>query len=231
MIKKNHITCFLPCRKGSKRILNKNMRPFSGRENGLLEIKLDQLIKCDKIDEIIVSSDDSCVLNYANNLNSNKIKTFLRNDKLSSDLTSTDDLILHALDLINYGHILWTHVTSPFISSNHYNKVIERYFSEIEGDFDSLMSVTELKSFIWNDKPLNYDRSIEKWPRTQTLDPLYEINSGIFLSSANNYKSFKDRIGKTPFLYTLDKITGHDIDWPEDFVIGEVIANKKLNEF
>ena len=231
MMKKNHITCFLPCRKGSKRILNKNMRPFSARENGLLEIKLDQLIKCDKIDEIIVSSDDSCVLNYANNLNSNKIKTFLRNDKLSSDLTSTDDLILHALDLINYGHILWTHVTSPFISSNHYNKVIERYFSEIEGDFDSLMSVTELKSFIWNDKPLNYDRSIEKWPRTQTLNPLYEINSGIFLSSANNYKSFKDRIGKTPFLYTLDKITGHDIDWPEDFVIGEVIANKKLNEF
>jgi len=231
MIKKNHITCFLPCRKGSKRILNKNMRPFSGRKNGLLEIKLDQLIKCDKIDEIIVSSDDSCVLNYANSLNSNKIKTFLRNDKLSSDLTSTDDLILHALDLINYGHILWTHVTSPFISSNHYNKVIERYFSEIEGDFDSLMSVTELKSFIWNNKPLNYDRSVEKWPRTQTLNPLYEINSGIFLSSANNYKSFKDRIGKTPFLYILDKITGHDIDWPEDFVIGEVIANKKLNEF
>ena len=76
MKKKNQITCFLPCRKGSKRILNKNMRPFSGRENGLLEIKLDQLIKCDTINEIIVSSDDSSVLNYANSLNSNKIKTF-----------------------------------------------------------------------------------------------------------------------------------------------------------
>ena len=93
------------------------------------------------------------------------------------------------------------------------------------------MSVTKLKSFIWNDKPLNYDRSIEKWPRTQKLQPLYEINSGIFLSSVSNYRFFKDRIGKNPFLYPLDKITGHDIDWPEDFVIGEVIANKRLNEF
>ena len=43
------------------------------------------------------------------------------------------------------------------------------------------MTVTKIQKFIWNDrKPVNYNRNLEKWPKTQTIEPLWEVNSGIF---------------------------------------------------
>lgn len=54
---------FLPCRKGSQRVPNKNTRSFAGIEGGLLRIKLEQLLACKKIDKIYLSSDDEVVLN------------------------------------------------------------------------------------------------------------------------------------------------------------------------
>ncbi|EMK6729028.1 acylneuraminate cytidylyltransferase family protein, partial [Vibrio cholerae] len=99
----------------------------------------------------------------------------------------------------------------------------------LEKGYDSLMTTTLIHGFLWNeDTAINYDRSQEKWPRTQTIEPVHEINSGVFLNSAENYQKFDDRIGSKPFLYTMDKITAHDIDWHEDFIIAEAIAKNGL---
>ena len=49
------ITVVVPIRKGSQRILNKNFKPFAGKN--LLAIKLDTLTKINVIDEIIIVSD------------------------------------------------------------------------------------------------------------------------------------------------------------------------------
>ena len=37
------LTLFLPCRRGSERVANKNTRPFADHPGGLLGVKLDQL--------------------------------------------------------------------------------------------------------------------------------------------------------------------------------------------
>ena len=49
---KDKVIAFLPCRKGSERVKEKNTRSFAGIEGGLTKIKLDQLIACPEIDEI-----------------------------------------------------------------------------------------------------------------------------------------------------------------------------------
>ena len=91
------------------------------------------------------------------------------------------------------------------------------------------MTTTFFNGFLWNDKgPLNYDRKIEKWPRTQTLAPLHEVNSAVFLASANVYSRHLDRIGNRPYLYPLDRFIGHDIDWEEDFLMAEQLLVSKL---
>ena len=96
--------------------------------------------------------------------------------------------------------------------------------------FDSLMTVTEIQSFIWDDSgPINYDRTEEKWPRTQTIKPIYEINSGVFLADCEIYRKNKDRIGDCPYLYKLDQLDGFDIDWPEDFVIAQQMCAQGLS--
>lgn len=223
------LSCFLPCRKGSERVVKKNIKPFAGNEFGLIQIKLKQLLSVKRIDEIFLTTNDDDILNYAYGLNDSRLVLHKRDESLSSSNTSTDSLVAHALELISDGDIMWTHVTSPFINATYYDDIIDKFYAALNDGYDSLMTTTELFSFLWEDgKPFNYDRKIEKWPRTQTLKPIHEVNSGAFLAPVGIYEKYKDRIGEKPLLYALNKLVSHDIDWPEDFVIAECIAEKGL---
>lgn len=223
------IKCFLPCRKGSERVPYKNTRPFAGYCQGLLELKLNQLLAVAEIETVVLSTNDEEILGFGEGLNHPKLQLHKRIDSLALSCTSTDQLISHALNLIPDSHILWTHVTSPFITSKDYQSIIEAYLSCLESGYDSLMTTHKIQGFLWDEnKPINYDRALEKWPRTQTIKPIYEVNSGVFLSHASNYQQFSDRIGNKPKLYTLDKIKSFDIDWLDDFAIAECIAKSGL---
>ena len=223
------ITCFLPCRAGSQRVVRKNIKPFASYEHGLIEIKLRQLLVAEEIDEVVLTTNDDDILAYAESLDESRLRLHRRVEELSSSATSTDQLAAHALELIPEGHILWTHVTSPFITAKHYDEVIRAYWKQRELGYDSLMTTTAIHEFLWQDEqPMNYDRKVEKWPRTQTLKPVHEVNSGAFLTSAEIYSELDDRIGRRPYLYGMDKFTSFDIDWPEDFVIAECLVEKGL---
>ena len=219
-----NITAFLPCRKGSQRVPKKNIKPFADYKYGLLEIKLTQLHNTKKINRIIISTDDNEIIKFSENFGSSKIILHKRDSHLASNECSTDMLIAHAASLVPEGDILWTHVTSPFLNSQIYNNIIEKYYEILQIGYDSLMTVNTLKSFLWNDKgPINYDREVEKWPRTQTLKPIFEINSGAFMANKNTYLKTNDRIGVKSFMYKLNKLQGFDIDDKDDFEIAENI--------
>ena len=101
--------------------------------------------------------------------------------------------------------------------------MIDAYFKNLHL-YDSLMTVTKLQKFIWNNvEPINYDVTIEKWPRTQTIEPLWEVNSGAFIATKKIYKKRMDRVGDTPFLFPLDREISFDIDWFLDFKIAEAL--------
>jgi CMP-N-acetylneuraminic acid synthetase len=226
---KEVVSCFLPCRKGSERVPRKNIKSFAGNTFGLIEVKLKQLLNSRCIDEIVLSTNDEEILNYAHSLKQRRIRLHQREEALSSNTTSTDQLVAHALSLIPKGHILWTHVTSPFITGERYDNIISCYRDQLERGYDSLMTTTPLQNFLWQDnKPINYDRVAEKWPRTQTIKPVHEVNSGAFLTSSSIYADHEDRIGLRPYLYELDKLASHDIDWREDFLIAECMVEKRL---
>ena len=119
-------------------------------------------------------------------------------------------------------------MTSPFVTSERYDEMISKYLLSLEKGFDSLMAVTAMQSFIWdNSGPINYDINEEKWPRTQTLNELFEVNSSAFIASDEVYKKMHNRIGKSPYLFQLDKIEGFDIDWEDDFTIAESLISSK----
>ncbi len=223
------VTAFLPCRAGSQRVPRKNIKPFADVQHGLIEIKLKQLFASEGVDEVVLSTNDEEILDYAATLDDPKLRVHRRAEELSSSETSTDQLVAHALELIGKGHILWTHVTSPFISAAQYDMIIAAYQEQLIAGYDSLMTTTEIHGFLWqHERPMNYDRTVEKWPRTQTLEPVHEVNSGVFLAPAEVYRALDDRIGERPYLYPLDKLVSHDIDWNEDFIVGETLLQKGL---
>jgi CMP-N-acetylneuraminic acid synthetase len=228
----SNFSVFLPCRAGSERVSNKNIRPFAGIKKGLLEIKLQQLLKTPQITEIVLSTNDKLIIEHVKSLNNSKIFLDVRPEHLCSSATSTDELIQYVPAILkNAEHIMWTHVTSPMCNEMDYEKAINQYFSMLKQGYDSLMSVTSLRKFLFykNGEALNFDRNIELWPRTQTLTPVYEANSAFFINSIDNYLLYKDRIGKNPFFYELDSIKSFDIDWEEDFKIAEIIYVNSLN--
>lgn len=62
------IAFFLPTRKGSERVKNKNTRPFADIEGGLVENKIKQLLSTKHIDEILFSSMMKCALQLLKNI-------------------------------------------------------------------------------------------------------------------------------------------------------------------
>ena len=224
------ITVFLPTRAGSERVKNKNTRDFAGVKGGLLAIKLEQLLNVPNITEVILSTNDEASIKVAEDFSANlKLKVVRRPNYLAQSQTNLTDLVSYVPSICNGEHILWTHVTSPMVTSKAYEEAIKLYFQKLENGFDSLMSVKEIQNYIWSKKEnsvLNRkEGDVKKWPRTQDLEKAYEINSAIFIASKAVYDTENDRIGKRPFLLTHNNIQSVDVDWEEDFKLAEVVYN------
>lgn len=223
----NTISVFLPVRAGSERIKNKNTRTFAGIEGGLLKIKLAQLLECHDVDQIILSTNDINSMKIANQFESNKLKIIKRPEHLALSTTDLKKLVDYVPKICKTEHILWTHVTSPMVKSKDYSNAIHIYFENLKKGFDSLMSVKEIQNFIWSresNKVVNKKKGdTTKWPRTQDLDKVYEINSAIFIASRELYMKEQDRVGRKPYLYTQDDMKSTDVDWYEDFKLAEIL--------
>lgn len=227
LFKMEKFTFFLPTRKGSERVSNKNTRPFAGVEGGLLRIKLEQLLKTDEKFDIVLSTNDEESILIAEQFNNRRIKIIQRPEELCSSSTNLADLIRYIPSIITDGNIIWVHVTEPFVDHQVLTRAIE-VFSEKKalGECDSLMSVNKIQSFLWSKEEatfVSHDRNMIRWPRSQDLTPLYEVNSAIFINSRENYLGHGDRIGNQPFLFELNKIQSIDIDWEDDFLFAELM--------
>lgn len=219
------ISFFLPTRKGSERVINKNTRPFAGIEGGLVENKIKQILATKRIDEIIFSSNDEKCLEVAQKYASDsRMKIVERPEELCLSSTNLQDLICYVPTITDADHILWGHVTTPLAGAEEYDKAIEMYLSKLNDGYDSLVGVTELKNFLLNKEGQVINNTTDiPWPRTQDLDVLYEINHTIFLAKRDVYIEQKNRLGKKVLLHVMDEIWSKDIDWEDDFRIAEIM--------
>ena len=219
-----HIAFFLPTRKGSERVKNKNTRPFAGIEGGLVENKVRQLLDTKRIDEILFSSNDETCMEVADKLKDSRLRIIPRPEKLCLSTTNLQDLICYVPTITDAEHILWGHVTTPLCGADQYDAGIQLYLDKLHEGYDSLVGVKELKNFLLNKegKLVNNTTDIP-WPRTQDLEPLYEINHTMFLAKREVYVEQKNRIGQKPLLHVMDEMHSFDIDWEEDFTIAQVM--------
>ncbi|AVR46890.1 acylneuraminate cytidylyltransferase [Christiangramia fulva] len=221
------LALFIPVRKGSERVKEKNTRKFSDIPGGLLELKLNQLLKITSFTEIIISTNDPQCIEIAEGFKEklSSLKIVQRPEELSSSETKLTDLIKYIPQITQCEHILWSHVTSPFCQAENYRDAIEK-FRNLE-NHDSLMSVECKKEFFWDRKKkrLANAKGNQVWPRSQDLEEIYQVNSAIFLASRKFYEN-GNRIGKDPFLYEMNKLDSWDIDTDLDFKLAEAIYEK-----
>lgn len=221
---KEKVAFFLPTRKGSERVKNKNTKPFAGIEGGLVENKVKQLLATKLIDEIIFSSNDEVCMEVASRYKDSRLMIIERPTELCLSTTNLQDLICYVPTITDADHILWGHVTTPLCGADQYDVGIKLYLDKLDEGYDSLVGVTELKNFLLNkDGKLVNNTTDIPWPRTQDLEALYPINHTMFLAKREVYIEQKNRIGQKPLLHIMDDLHSFDIDWPDDFVIAEVM--------
>lgn len=228
---------FVPCRRGSERVPDKNTRPFAGHAGGLLGLKLDQLAHVD-VDRVVVDSNDPIVLDYARLRAASwagraALDVRERPDHLGRADTTTDALITYALDAIDCDELAWTHVTSPFCGADTYARALAAWdaarLSAAPDAPDSLVAVTTLHTFVWAagegaPVPMNYIAAPgARWPRTQDVRPLHDVCSALFLVPRALGRARGDRLGERPLRVELTRVEAIDIDWPEDFSLAEAL--------
>ncbi len=228
------LTLFLPCRRGSERVANKNTRPFADHPGGLLGVKLDQLeaLTCLGIgDRIVLDTNDPLVLAQGAERQERwngaaELVVRARPDALGLGTTTTDALIAYALatnpPTDPADDFAWTHVTSPLCDAPTYDRAIAAYRARDPERHDSLAATTPLQTFLWSDAgPLNYTPDPIRWPRTQDLACIHELNSALFIVPHALGVARADRIGARPLFFPLGKLASVDVDWEEDFALAE----------
>ena len=219
------IAFFLPTRKGSERVKNKNTRPFAGIEGGWVENKSKQILATKHVDEIIFSSNDERCMEVADKYSyDSRLRIIPRPDELCLSSTNLQDLICYVPTVTDADHILWGHVTTPLAGAEEYDKGIELYLSKLEEGYDSLVGVTEFKTVLLNKNGMleNSTRDMP-WPRQHELAGVYEINHTMFLAKREVYTKLKNRLGEKVLLHVMDEIHSKDIDWEDDFTIAEIM--------
>lgn len=227
------ITAIIPCRKGSQRVAHKNTRPFAHFGHGLLELKLKQLDAATQIDEILVTTNDPVVIGIVAQLAQTLSKPLIldeRPDQYAAD-DSLQGLIGYLCETVKTDVIAWTHVTSPLFDATLYDAAITAYLHAQQNlSADSLMAVDAVQTFAMRSGAwISHDSSVKRWPRTQDLEKIFLVNSALFVIALPLMTVLQDRVGLHPQLFETPAPQGFDIDWEDDFSIGEKLYRALLN--
>lgn len=229
MYKNKTFLAIIPARGGSKRLPHKNILDLAGKP--LIAWSIEAALSSKYIDEIVVSSDDTSILEIATRYG---IKTIKRPDILSSDTASSFDAVKHTIENSDhYDYIVLLQPTSPLRKGIHIDEAIELLDSK---NADAVISVCETDhSPLWsntlpsNGSLMGFIRDEVKNKRSQDLETFYRLNGAIYLCNTKmllNQKSFF--IDTNIYAYIMDKKTSIDIDETIDFLFAETILREDI---
>lgn len=219
-MKKNKLA-IIPIRKGSERVKNKNLKAF--HDTNLLELKLRKLKLIEGLD-IVVNTDSEEAIEVAKE---NRVHYHRREDYYASSKCNGSDFFRHIAENTSseYDYLLYTPVTSPFVSVETVKKVITCFE---EGGCDSVNTTTLVKHHMWLDgKPINYDPL--NAPNSQNLPNIMSLNFAVNIISRDLMIKKKNVVGDNPAFVTLDQYESVDIDTEFDFEVAEILYKQLLS--
>jgi len=208
----------------SERVPGKNLRPLCGRP--LFHWIMDSLSRSNFIDEVIINTDSSEIAESAERAFGATIH--MRPEWLLGDMVGASPLIEHDLANTDGEYFLQTHSTNPMLSTQTIDNAIEAFFGQ--SAHDSLFSVTPVTTrMYWPDgRGINHDP--DRLIRTQDLEPIYEENSCIYVFSREGFTDRRNRLGRNPMMFEMDRYEAVDIDYEYDFAVAEALMAKVVGQ-
>ena len=146
-----------------------------------------------------------------------------RPKNIQGDFVSMNKIIEYDLNNSDSDIYIQTHSTSPLLSIKSLDSAIEKMINK-STDFDSIFSVTKIKTRFYDKEGIPFNHDPRKLIRTQDLEPIFEENSGFYIFTKTSFKNAANkRIGLKPLMFEIDKIEAIDIDDRSDFLIAETL--------
>lgn len=150
------------------------------------------------------------------------VRAYRRDDALSGEGTTINQLILNFLNRFNIHHepIIQLHVTTPFLKPKTVLDACERV--NVDSHYDSAVSCTPLKKRIWRREaygfcPINHN-PLDLQP-SSSLPELFIENSAFFIFEASTFRQTSNRVGFRPWFQPLPYPEHLEVKSEEDWQV------------
>ena len=228
--KRTKIISFIPAKKNSQDLKNKNLKKLNNLS--LFELAILSAKKSKNINKVYLSSDSEAILKKGKKYKINLIK---RSKSLCKNSTSANEVILDFIkkniknDLGN-SIIVYLQPTSPFRTNKHVDIAINIF---IKKKLRSILSVTENKNFYKSLKknkdtlnPFFNNRYVTN--NRQNLNKIYSPNGAIYIFYASDFVKKKKLTFSKSGYYLMNKIESIDIDDKQDYELAKFLSKKYL---
>ena len=205
------IIALIPLRGGSKSIPKKNIKIIAGKP--LLAWVLEAAKSSLNIDAVFVSTECDEIAQVIQDLDLG-IVIIPRPIDLATDHASTESVMLHFMDEVDFDLLVTIQATSPLLTAQDLDRAILEFQNS---QLDSMLSAVRTKRFFWDEncKPINYDPVFR--PRRQDFLGTFMENGAFYITKKNVLKTDKCRLGGKIGIYEMDEFAALEIDEAGDW--------------
>ncbi|WNL41789.1 acylneuraminate cytidylyltransferase family protein [Halomonas sp. PAMB 3264] len=228
-IKRIGTLAIIPARKDSKRLPRKNVLALAGKP--LINWSIDEALKTQLVDLVVVTSDDEEVISIAKAYQSPRVEIIQRPIELATDTAKSVDVVIHALiEMEARGvwpeRVVLLQPTSPLRTESDIEGAV-RLFVEMRAD--NIVSVCEVDHpTAWCGKVdenlglVGIDLSVS---RSQEAEKEYRLNGAIYIVTPYTLKEQRQLVTSSAKVFMMDKRRSLDIDDIFDFKQCEFFLN------
>jgi len=224
----------IPARGGSKSVPKKNIKLLGDKP--LIHYTIEVARKIFKDSDIYISTDSKEIKRVAEETGIHV--PFLRPKELSTDNTSTRDVLLHSIDFYEKKNsfspdiIVLLQPTSPFRKEFHVREAINLW----EPGLDMVVSVKQTQAnpyytlFEENKKGFLTKSKESSFTRRQDCPNVWEVNGAVYIINVNSLKQEPISDFNKVVKYVMEELPSIDIDSQINFDFAQFILNKKNNK-
>ncbi|OON94856.1 MAG: acylneuraminate cytidylyltransferase [Candidatus Epulonipiscium fishelsonii] len=218
---------FIPVRGGSKSIPLKNIKEINGRP--LVYWTLKAAEDCNYLEKIYVATDSTQIKKVVEDFKFSKVIVIDRSEEVSSDIASTEEVMLEFASKYKFDNIVLIQATSPLLQTQDLDRGFEIFNKK---EIDSVVSVVRQKRFNWEIKDgfaVSTNYNIYNRPRRQDFEGYFVENGAFYITSKENLIRFKNRISGNIQICEMSEESYFEIDEPADWIIVENLLRQHQN--
>src|SRR3990167_3126966 len=218
------IVALILARGGSKGVPRKNIKLLNGKP--LLSYVLNEAIKCEVFDKIVVSSDDNEILRWVEDFSTirdKRVHAIQRPPEFATDTATSIDAVKHILTIIDADYIVLLNACTPLTKAEDINGVVKIAWKTRP---DSVVSLVEdfschpskICRLGENGEVIN-EHGFETAER-EKLDKCYKRNTAIYMASKETIMS-GTFFGQDTRGYVMPQSRSLDINTMDDWKMAE----------